>query len=76
MEEAKRQKDKFMGVIRQIPPDVSEIVDIDDLCERHPVRDGEDPQVVEKFQKARGSTPCSRPTATLARSSARRSGGG
>ena len=33
MEEAKRQKDKFMGVIRQIHPDVVEIVDIDDLCE-------------------------------------------
>ena len=31
MEEAKRQKDKFMAVIRSIHPDVVEIVDIDDM---------------------------------------------
>ena len=33
MEEAKRQKDKFMAVIRSIDSDVVEIVDVDDLCE-------------------------------------------
>ena len=33
MEEAKRQKDKFMAVIRSIHPDVVTIVDIDDICE-------------------------------------------
>ena len=32
MEEAKRQKDKFMSVIRSIDSDVVEIVDVDDLC--------------------------------------------
>ena len=53
MEEAKRQKDKFMGVIRQIHPDVVEIVDIDDLCENGILYETEKiPQVVEKFKKA------------------------
>ena len=33
MEEAKRQKDKFMAVIRSVLPDKVEIIDIDDLCE-------------------------------------------
>lgn len=33
MEEAKRQKDKFMAVIRGIKPDIVEVVDIDDICE-------------------------------------------
>jgi L-fucose isomerase-like protein len=33
MAEAKRQKDKFMAVIRLIRPDRVKIVDIDDLCE-------------------------------------------
>ena len=33
MEEAKRQKEKFMAVIRGIHPDVVTLVDIDDICE-------------------------------------------
>lgn len=33
MEEAKRQKDRFMTVIRAIKPETVEIVDIDDICE-------------------------------------------
>ncbi len=33
MEEAKRQKDRFMAVIRAIKPNVVQIVDIDDVCE-------------------------------------------
>jgi len=33
MEEAKRQKDKFMRVIRSIHPELVRIVDMDDLCE-------------------------------------------
>lgn len=33
MEEAKRQKDRFMAVIRSIRPDIVKIVDIDDICE-------------------------------------------
>ncbi len=33
MEEAKRQKDRFMAVIRNIKPDAVEIVDVDDQCE-------------------------------------------
>ena len=71
MEEAKRQKDKFMGVIRQIHPDVVEIVDIDDLCENGILYETEKIPRWWRSSRRRGSTPCSRPTATLARSSAR-----
>ncbi len=54
MEEAKRQKDKFMKVIRQIHPDVVEIVDIDDLCENGILYETQKiPQVVEKFRDKR-----------------------
>ena len=33
MDEAKRQKDAFMRVVRGVKPDIVTIVDIDDLCE-------------------------------------------
>lgn len=54
MEEAKRQKDKFMEVIRGIHPDVVTLVDIDDLCENGILYQTEKiPQVVEKFRQAK-----------------------
>lgn len=54
MEEAKRQKDKFMSVIREIHPDVVTLVDIDDLCENGILYETEKiPQVVEKFRRAK-----------------------
>ncbi len=54
MDEAKRQKDKFMAVIRSIHPDVVEIVDIDDLCENGILYQTDKiPQVVEKFRNAK-----------------------
>lgn len=62
MEEAKRQKDKFMSVIRSIDSDVVEIVDVDDLCENgiltssftDPTKTTQDIQnVIDKFVKAR-----------------------
>ena len=33
MEEAQRQKDRFMAVIRTVKPDKVELIDIDDVCE-------------------------------------------
>lgn len=54
MEEAKRQKDKFMAVIRQIQPDVVKIVDIDDQCENGILYQTDKiDAVVEKFRDAR-----------------------
>lgn len=54
MEEAKRQKDKFMAVIRGIKPDVVKIVDIDDLCENGILfQTDKISAVVEKFRDAR-----------------------
>ncbi len=53
MEEAKRQKDRFMAVIRNIKPDAVEIVDVDDQCENGIMRDtAKVPGVVEKFRRA------------------------
>lgn len=53
MEEAKRQKDKFMAVIRSILPDKVEIIDIDDLCENGILfQTDKIPAVVDKFRKA------------------------
>ena len=53
MEEAKRQKDKFMAVIRDIKPDAVEIVDVDDQCESGIMWDtAKVPGVVEKFRSA------------------------
>jgi L-fucose isomerase-like protein len=54
MEEAKRQKDKFMARIRDIKSSAVEIVDADDLCENGIVWDTADiPKVIEKFQDKR-----------------------
>lgn len=54
MEEAKRQKDKFMAAIRAVEPESVRIVDIDDICENGILfeRDKISP-VVEKFKDAR-----------------------
>ncbi len=53
MEEAKRQKDKFMAVLKGIHPDVVTIVDIDDICENGILYEtGKIPQVVKKFKDA------------------------
>ena len=53
MEEAKRQKEKFMAVIRGIHPDVVTLVDIDDICENGILFETEKiTQVVEKFRRA------------------------
>lgn len=54
MEEAKRQKEKFMAVIRGIHPDVVTLVDIDDICENGILFETEKiAQVVEKFRRAK-----------------------
>lgn len=54
MEEAKRQKEKFMAVIRGIHPDVVTLVDIDDICENGILFETEKiTQVVEKFRRAK-----------------------
>lgn len=54
MEEAKRQKEKFMAVIRDIHPDVVTLVDIDDICENGILFETEKiTQVVEKFRRAK-----------------------
>lgn len=50
---AKRQKDRFMAVIRQIRPDVVKIVDIDDLSENGiAFKNDVVPSVVKKFKEA------------------------
>ena len=41
MDEAKRQKDRFMSVIRDIKPNVVTLVDIDELCEYYSKRNAE-----------------------------------
>lgn len=54
MEEAKRQKDKFMAVIRAVKPDCVRIVDIDGICENGILFETEKiGPVVEKFKDAR-----------------------
>lgn len=51
MEEAKRQKEKFMAVIRKIKPDAVEIIDIDSICENGILWENEKiPDVVDKFR--------------------------
>ncbi len=53
MEEAKRQKEAFMDIIRDIKSNRVEIVDIDDLCDNGIVYDIQDAKkVIEKFKKA------------------------
>ena len=50
MAEAKRQKDKFMALIRLIRPDRVRIVDIDDLCENGIACEAETvPKAIKKF---------------------------
>ncbi len=53
MEEAKRQKDRFMKVIRGIHPDIVELIDIDDLTENGILFETDRiPAVVDKMKKA------------------------
>ena len=69
MEEAKRQKEKFMAVIRGIHPDVVTLVDIDDICENGILFETEKiTQVVENSAKQR-SMRCLPPIAILVKSS-------
>lgn len=50
---AKKQKDRFMEVIRQIRPDVVKIVDIDDLSENGiAFKNDVVPSIVKKFKEA------------------------
>ena len=54
MEEAKRQKDKFMAVVRAVKPGFVKIVDIDDICENGILFETDKiSPVVEKFKDAR-----------------------
>ena len=54
MEAAKEQKDIFMEAIRKIRPEVTEIVDLDDICENGIAYEYETVQkAVEKFKNAR-----------------------
>ena len=77
MEEAKRQKEKFMAVIRGIHPDVVTLVDIDDLCENGILFETEKiPQVVEKFKKAGDRRPVYAPLRLWRGAVCRRSSGG
>ncbi len=53
MDEAKRQKDAFMKVVRGVKPNVVTIVDVDDICENGIAYQMEKiPAIVEKFKKA------------------------
>lgn len=53
MDEAKRQKDAFMAVVRGVKPDVVTIVDIDDLCENGiAFQMDRVPAIVDKLKKA------------------------
>ncbi len=52
MEEAKRQKDRFMKVVRSINSDMVRIVDLDDICENGIMWDMKlVPAAVDKFYK-------------------------
>lgn len=52
MEEAKRQKDRFMSVIRKIKPDAVTLVDIDDICENGiAFRLDTVPKAIKKFKE-------------------------
>lgn len=53
MEEAKRQKDRFMSVIRGIDPEAVTLVDLDDVCENGiAFRLSDVPAAVKKFREA------------------------
>ena len=54
MEEASRQKDRFMKVVREAMPDLVQIVDLDDICENGILYTMDDvPAAIEKFHTAR-----------------------
>ena len=53
MEEAVRQKNKFMSVIRRVKPELVEIVDVDDIAEQGILYEADKvPAVVDKLKKA------------------------
>lgn len=53
MEEAVRQKNKFMSVIRRVKPELVEIVDVDDIVEQGILYEADKvPAVVDKLKKA------------------------
>ena len=53
MEEAVRQKNKFMAVIRRVKPELVEIVDVDDIVEQGILYEADKvPAVVDKLKKA------------------------
>lgn len=53
LETATREKEKFMGVIREIKPEVVTLVDVDDICTNGIIENEcYSPAVVEKFRKA------------------------
>lgn len=63
MEEAVRQKNKFMSVIRRVKPELVEIVDVDDIAEQGILYEADKvPAVVDKLKK-RELMPCSCPSA-------------
>jgi L-fucose isomerase and related proteins len=54
MEEAQRQKDRFMKVVRSVKPEAVRIVDLEDTCENGILWNAADvPQAVEKFRAAK-----------------------
>lgn len=59
MEEAKRQKDRFMAVICTVKPEVVKLIDIDDICENGILfQPDKISPVVEKFKDARIDALC------------------
>ena len=54
MDEAKRQKDRFMKVIRGVKSDAVTLVDIDDICENGIAFENDKvPAIIDKMQKAK-----------------------
>ncbi|MCL2055729.1 MAG: fucose isomerase [Oscillospiraceae bacterium] len=53
MDEAKRQKDMFMKVVRGVKPDAVKLVDVDDICENGIAFEMDKvPAIVDKLKKA------------------------
>ena len=58
MEEANRQKNRLMNVIRTIQPELVELVDLEDVCENGIAYTAEHAEAaIQKLKKA-GLTPC------------------
>jgi L-fucose isomerase-like protein len=53
MDEAKRQKDRFMAVLRTVKPEAVNIIDIDDICENGIAYEtAKVPAIIKKFKDA------------------------